>query len=64
MNPSFVRLAVYDIFGREIAVPVNEYRQAGKYSEIFKTSDLNNGVYFYRLEAGGIIETKKMQLIR
>ncbi|TAL67765.1 MAG: T9SS type A sorting domain-containing protein [Bacteroidetes bacterium] len=63
-KPEFVKLAVYDAFGREIAVLVNEYRQPGKHSTIFSSPYLYNGVYFYRLEAGGIIETRKMQLIK
>ncbi|OGU40657.1 MAG: hypothetical protein A2X61_16390 [Ignavibacteria bacterium GWB2_35_12] len=63
-NPAFIKLAVYDAFGREIAVLVNEYRQPGKHSAIYRSPNLYNGVYFYRLEAGGIIETRKMQLIR
>ena len=63
-KPEFVKLVVYDAFGREIAVLVNEYRQPGKHSAIYRSPNLYNGVYFYRLEAGGIIETRKMQLIR
>jgi len=64
MIHTFIKLAVYDAFGREISVLVNEYRQPGKHSAIYRSPDLYNGVYFYRLEAGGIIETRKMQLIR
>ncbi|TAL66937.1 MAG: T9SS type A sorting domain-containing protein [Bacteroidetes bacterium] len=63
-KPTFVKLVVYDAFGREIAVLVNEYRQPGKHTAIYRSPDLYNGVYFYRLEAGGIIETRKMQLIK
>jgi photosystem II stability/assembly factor-like uncharacterized protein len=59
-----VKLTVYDALGREVAVLVNEFRQAGQWSAEFNASALSSGIYFYRLEAGSFTETKKMLLIK
>jgi hypothetical protein len=59
-----VKLIVYDALGREVAVLVNEFRQAGQWSAEFNASALSSGIYFYRLEAGSFTETKKMLLIK
>ena len=60
----FVSLKVYDILGREVATLVNEKKPAGKYSVIWNPSSMSSGVYFYRLEAGSFVETKKLLLLR
>ena len=61
-------LKVYDILGKEVATLVNEYRDAGNYDVEFKSSvgshQLANGVYFYCLQAGDYVETKKMLLLK
>ena len=59
-----VRLAVYDILGREIAVLVNESQAAGTYTKVFNASQLSSGVYVYRLTAGKNIFNGKMLLIK
>jgi CubicO group peptidase (beta-lactamase class C family) len=61
---SDVRLVVYDILGREVAVLVNEKKMPGKYNVEFNASSLASGVYFYRLVAGQYVETRKMVLVR
>ena len=61
---SFVTLKVYDILGREVATLVNEEKPAGVYKISFNASNLASGVYFYSLKAGGIIQTKKMVLMK
>jgi photosystem II stability/assembly factor-like uncharacterized protein len=61
---SFVRLVIYDIEGREVAVPVNESKHPGSYTIKFDGTNLSSGVYFFRLEAGDYTETKKMVLIK
>ncbi|GEM_PF-5020906 len=70
---SLVTLKVYDVLGREIATLVNEYQQAGTYISQFSIlnlpagrqgSQLSSGVYFYKLQAGGYSETKKMLLTK
>ena len=60
----YVKLAVYDALGREMAVPVNEFKPAGKYNVTFDASGLSSGVYFYRLSSGTFTETKRMTLLR
>lgn len=61
---SHVTLKVYDALGCEVATLVNEVKQPGTYSLQFNGSYLASGVYFYRLEAGGFVETKKLLLLR
>ncbi len=59
-----VSLRIYDMLGKEIAVLVNENLTAGSYSVDFNASSLPSGTYFYRLQSGSFIETKKMILIK
>src|SRR5690606_25293751 len=61
---SFVKLAVYDMLGREVAKLVNSELQAGTYNYDFDGSKLSSGVYFYKLESNSFSETKKMMLIK
>ena len=65
---SRVQLKVYDILGNEVASLVNEFREAGNYGIEFKSTvgslQLANGVYFYRLQVGDFVETKKMILLK
>jgi hypothetical protein len=63
-NSEVVSLKVYDILGREIAVLLDEYKSAGIYSVEFNASRFASGVYFYRLQAGSFVETKKMVLMK
>jgi len=60
----FVTLKVYDILGKEIATLVNEEKPVGNYEVEFDGSTLTSGIYFYRLNAGEYVETKKMVLLR
>ncbi len=60
----FVTLKVYDVLGREVASLVNERKSPGTYEVNFDGSALPSGVYFYRLEAGSFIETKKFVLLK
>jgi photosystem II stability/assembly factor-like uncharacterized protein len=57
-------LRVYDILGNEVATLINEYRNAGFYETDFSPSNLSSGVYFYRLQVGSFIETKKMIVLK
>ena len=60
----FVSLKVYDISGREVAALVNEIKNPGTYVVDFNGSKLSSGIYFYRLETGSFIQTKKMILLK
>ena len=59
-----VTLKVYDILGSEVATLVNEEKPAGNYQVNFDASKFSSGVYFYRLQSGSFVETKKMLLIK
>ncbi len=59
-----VKLAVYDITGREITQLVNSNLTPGTYLYTFDGKGLASGTYFYRLEADGFVETKKMLLVK
>jgi Secretion system C-terminal sorting domain len=61
---SDVKLAVYDLLGREVAVLVKERKEPGNYTVQFNASGLASGVYVYRLEAGGFVASKKLVLVR
>jgi len=69
-NSSFVKLAVYDMMGRELKAIVNENQQPGTYTVQFDGTGISSGTYFYRLvvdsygETNGFTETKKMILIK
>lgn len=59
-----VTLKIYDLLGKEIITLVNKELIAGKHEADFNASGFNSGVYFYRLQAGSFIETKKMVLMK
>jgi hypothetical protein len=61
---SLVRLSVYDILGREVSLLVNEKRDAGAHRVTFIASGLSSGVYFYRMQAGDFVRTRKLLLLR
>jgi len=60
----FVSLKVYDVLGNEVATLVNEEKPAGSYEVNFNAAGLSSGIYFYELQAGSFVETKKMILLR
>jgi len=60
----YATLKVFDVLGNEVASLVNEEKPAGSYEVKFSATDLPSGVYLYRLQAGSLVETKKMILLR
>jgi Secretion system C-terminal sorting domain len=60
----FVTLKVYDMIGREVKTLVNDRQTAGTHSVKFNAGNLSSGVYFYRLQAGNYVNTKKLMLIK
>jgi hypothetical protein len=58
------RLTVYNLLGREVAELVNERQSAGRYEVRFEAADLPSGMYFYRLESGGFVQSAKMILMK
>jgi len=63
-NPEIVRLTVYNVIGEEVAQLVNETKEAGIYSINFDASNLNSGIYIYRLESGNQVQMQKMMLVK
>jgi photosystem II stability/assembly factor-like uncharacterized protein len=61
---STVILKVFDLLGRESATLANKEKPAGVYNVEFKNNNLSSGIYFYRLQAGSFVETKKMILLK
>ncbi len=59
-----VKLAVYDVLGREVAVLVNERMEPGEHRVSFDGRGLGSGVYYYRLETGGFVSTRPMVLAK
>lgn len=59
-----VSLRVYDVLGQEVITLVNEVKQPGRYHVTWDASNVASGVYFYRLQAGDVVQQRKMLLIR
>ncbi|MBN2571928.1 MAG: T9SS type A sorting domain-containing protein [Ignavibacteriales bacterium] len=64
LNAGNVKINVYDITGREVALLVNKYLQAGTYEVRFESRDSPSGIYFYRMEANGFTDVKRMILLK
>ena len=63
-EPSSVTLKVFDVLGNEVAILVNEEKQPRSYEVEFDGSGLASGLYFYKIQAGEFVETKKMLLLK
>ena len=57
-------LAVYNTLGQQVTVLQNGEQEAGYHDVKFDASTLPSGVYFYRLQAGSYVETRKLCLVR
>lgn len=63
-NDAFVSLKLFDMNGKEIKTLVNEFKNSGYYSIDLDASELSSGAYFYRIESGNFISTKKLVVLR
>jgi len=61
---STVTLKIFNILGKEIELLIDESKEAGNYEVIWNAEGLPSGIYFYRLQAGSFVKTKKMVLLR
>lgn len=61
---SLVQLIIYNEIGKEVAVLVNKEMPAGKYETKWNAEHCASGIYFYKLSAGDLSETKKMILLK
>ena len=69
VSPSLVSLKIFDILGREVKTLVNKEQVNGVYEVNWNGDDelgnkVSTGVYFYRIDAGDFVQTKKMMLIK
>lgn len=58
------KLIVYDVTGKEVANLVNGYQEKGKHEIEFDASKLSSGIYFYSIQSGEFVQTKKMMLLK
>lgn len=63
-EPGHVILRVFDILGRQVAVPVDEFRKAGSYQVLFDGSGLSSGTYFYHLQYLDHVAVRRMVLVK
>jgi hypothetical protein len=63
-NKQFVQLKIFDVLGKEVATLVNEEKSAGSYEVNFNASQLSSGIYFYKLQSGSFVQTRKMILLK
>jgi hypothetical protein len=61
---AYVRLLVYNTLGQEVARVLDEEREAGYHEVVFDARMLSSGVYYYRMQAGGYTQTKRLLLLR
>jgi hypothetical protein len=59
-----VKLAIYDIMGKEVDVLISQELDGGSYNITYTNKDLASGVYFYKLTAGEFSDVKKMTLVK
>ncbi len=60
----FVKLAVYNLLGQEVATVVNSFQKAYRYEVVFNANELSSGVYVYKIEAGNFSASKKLMLMK
>ncbi len=59
-----VSFKIYNTLGQEVATVVERLLAAGRHQMIWRPSELPNGLYFYRFQAGGSMQTSKLLLLR
>ncbi|HCY74955.1 MAG TPA: hypothetical protein DHV28_03470 [Ignavibacteriales bacterium] len=59
-----VKITLFNILGQEIKTIVNDFKESGVHTINFDASDLNSGMYIYKLESGSFIQTRKMTLVK
>jgi len=59
-----VEISVYDLLGQKVATLVNEYQNGGSHKIVWDASGASAGVYFCQMKTNGLVETKKMLLVK
>ena len=57
-------LTVFDVLGRQVSLLASGAKPAGSYEFSFDARGLTSGVYFYRIQAGDYVETKRMVIVK
>ena len=61
---SDVTLTIYMLTGQKVATLVSEHQEAGYHRVAWDGSGFATGIYFYRMEAGGFVEARRMVLLK
>jgi hypothetical protein len=64
IEPAFVTIKIFDIYGREVETLVNKNLPAGRYSTTWEPRKITSGVYYYKIAAGKYNEIRKMVYLR
>jgi DNA-binding beta-propeller fold protein YncE len=59
-----VEISIYDLLGRKIETPINQFQTAGHHIIVWNADHLSSGIYFYTINANDIVETKSMTLLK
>ena len=59
-----IKLEIFNILGEKVQTLLNEFYNAGIYTAEFNAVNLPSGIYFYQLQVGSFVETKKMVLLK
>jgi Secretion system C-terminal sorting domain len=63
-SAAYVSLKVYDILGKEVATLFEGTRQPGSYAARFDGTGFSSGIYLYRLQSGGLVQTRKLVIVK
>jgi photosystem II stability/assembly factor-like uncharacterized protein len=63
-SDGLVSLTVFNTIGEKVETLLSEFKNAGEYDVKFDASQLTSGIYFYKLQSGSFVETKKMILLK
>jgi DNA-binding beta-propeller fold protein YncE len=64
MTDAHVEINIYDLLGRKLETPINEFQSAGNHSLNWNANYLSSGIYFYTIQVNDVIETKSMTLLK
>jgi hypothetical protein len=63
-QPGLTTLKVYNILGQEVTTLLNGFEKSGVHQVLFDAATLSSGVYFYKLQSGNFVQSKKMVLLK
>ena len=63
-HPEYVTVKVFNLLGEEVALLLSQYLPEGKHTTKWNATGLSSGVYFYKIQAGGAVQTRKLLLLR